>query len=271
MTRIPSSFAAKYLAVIASLALVPLPVLGGFCVKDEAPVRVALVIGNSGYEPLKALRSSANDATDVGTALARLGFAVSTIKDAGYTSLVRRLLDFEWEAARSEVAMVFYSGHAFGRNGRNFLVPVDAGASVHTSSPPSEAVPLDLAVNAVGRASGLGLVVMDADHHAQVDSPRNTLVAYAAMPGARSQDGTDGNSPYGKALLRYLMEEPGLEVGVMFRRIRDAVMESTGGDQQPIIYGSLPAEGVYLAGRLVAPGAAADEPTCRNFGTMPVR
>ena len=93
--------------------------------------------------------------------------------------------------------------------------------------------------------------MMDASPVSHEEPPRGTLVALAAQPGEPAWDvnprtGEDEeNSPYTKALLRYL-EESGLEVGEMFRKVRDAVRQSTEGEQVPVTYGLLPVEGVYL-------------------------
>ena len=73
-----------------------------------------------------------------------------------------------------------------------------------------------------------------------------TLVAYAAKEGTVAADGEGRNSPYTTALLTHL-EEPGLDVGLMFRKVRDAVLAKTGGHQEPFWYGSLSSEGAYLA------------------------
>ena len=79
-----------------------------------------------------------------------------------------------------------------------------------------------------------------------------TLVAYAAKEGTVAVDREGRNSPYSEALLRYL-EEPGLEVGLMFRKVRDAVLASTGGRQEPFVYGSLSSREAYLTARPVLP------------------
>ena len=63
--------------------------------------------------------------------------------------------------------------------------------------------------------------------------------------GTKASDGTGRNSPYSKALLRYL-EEPELEVQFMFRKVRDAVLKDTGGRQKPFEYGSLSSKRIYL-------------------------
>ena len=44
--------------------------------------RVALVVGNSAYTAIGALPNPGNDATDVAAALGRLGFDVTTVRDA---------------------------------------------------------------------------------------------------------------------------------------------------------------------------------------------
>ena len=80
-------------------------------------------------------------------------------------------------------------------------------------------------------------------------TPPNTLIAYATGADAVAADATEaagGNSPFTTALLRYL-EQPGLEVGLLFRKVRDAVYEATGGQQVPFTYGSLGGDEIYLA------------------------
>ena len=170
--------------------------------------------------------------------------------------------------------MVFYAGHGIEVDRRNFLVPVDARLSSDREVE-FETVPLDLVSRAVEGAAGLGLVILDACRDnpfaasmrragatraigrglARIEPSGETLVAYAAKEGTVASDGLGRNSPYSTALLQYL-EEPGLEVGLMFRKVRDAVLAATEGAQEPFTYGSLSSEGVWLAG---AP-AVADDP-----------
>ena len=75
-----------------------------------------------------------------------------------------------------------------------------------------------------------------------METSGETLVAYAAKEGTVAADGEGRNSPYTSALLAHL-EEPGLEVGLMFRKVRDAVLATTGGQQEPFWYGSLSSKG----------------------------
>src|SRR2546430_11858676 len=61
---------------------------------------------------------------------------------------------------------------------------------------------------------------------------RGALIAYATAPGAVAADGVGRNGTYTKYLLRYLAT-PDLLVEQMFKRVRVAVEEETGGIQTP--------------------------------------
>ena len=267
MTRIRHSSLLSGLAVVA---------LAAACGQATAASRVALVIGNATYEHAPVLKNPLNDATDVGEAFRRLGFSVTPLENAGYAALRRGLLEFQRAASASEVAVVYYAGHGIEVDHRNFLVPVDARLASDLDVE-YEAVPLELVQRAVERASGLRVVILDACREnpfavsmqragatrsigrglARVEPSGETLVAYAAKGGTVAADGEGRNSPYSEALLANL-EEPGLEVGLMFRRVRDAVLASTGGRQEPFVYGSLSSRGVYLA---AGPGPGSAPPS----------
>lgn len=231
-----------------------------------ASSRVALVIGNAVYDHAPALANPLNDAADIGAALGRLGFAVTRLENVSYADLRRGLQAFRRDAAAARIAVVFYAGHGIEVNRENFLVPVDARLKTDGDIK-YESVPLELVMGAVEGASEFRLVVLDAcrdnpflkSMKREQGSTRSlgrglarteptgggTLLAYSAKEGTVALDGRGRNSPYTKALLRY-MEEPGLEVGLMFRKVRDAVQESTGRAQEPFSYGSLSARGAYF-------------------------
>ena len=232
-----------------------------------AQQRVALVIGNATYTHAPRLANPLNDAADVGAALARLGFAVTKLENADQAALRQGLLAFTRAASAAEVAVVFYAGHGIEVDQRNFLVPVDARLT-SDQDVEFETVPLELVMRSVARASGLRLVILDACREnpfavsmqragatrsvgrglARVEPAGETLVAYAAKEGTVASDGAGRNSPYSTALLAHL-EEPGLEVGLLFRKVRDTVLAATGGRQEPFVYGSLSSRGVYLTAR----------------------
>ena len=240
-------------------------VLITICSQAPAAPRVALVIGNASYAHVPALANPLNDAADVGAALGRLGFEVTRLENADQSSLMTGLKEFALAASASEVALVFYAGHGIEVGQHNYLVPVDARLASDRDVE-YEAVPLELVLRAVERASGLRLVVLDACRDnpfasrmqragatrsigrglARAEPPSDMMVAYGAKAGTVAADGDGRNSPYSEALLAHL-EEPGLEVGLMFRKVRDSVLASTGGSQHPFTYGSLSGRKVYLA------------------------
>lgn len=254
--------ALKITPIVTALAMLALSAIATPALASQ---RVALVIGNASYAHVSKLANPVNDAADIGAALDRLGFAVTRIENAGRAALWDGLQKFSLAASASEMAVVFYAGHGIEVDKRNFLIPVDARL-LSDADVEFEAVPLDLLSRAVERAKGLRLIVVDACRDnpfavamqragatrsigrglAAVEPSGETLVAYAAKEGTVAADGEGRNSPYTRALLSYL-EEPGLEVGLMFRKVRDAVLARTGGRQEPFVYGSLSSEGVYLA------------------------
>ena len=235
--------------------------------------RVALVVGNSAYAAIGELPNPGNDAADVGAALGRLGFAVTTVRDADRGGIQRggcgpsrgRAWGRTWRWCSMP-------GTAWEMDGVNYLVPVDAQLERDTDVR-YETVALDDVLAAVEGAA-LRVVILDACRNnplarsmTRTSATRSvsrgsfgeldegllgneTLVAYAAAAGTTAADGTGRNSPYTAALLAYL-EEP-LELSALFRRVRGQVLEATAERQRPHEYGSLLAEH-YLSG---ASGAA---------------
>ena len=53
------------------------------------------------------------------------------------------------------------------------------------------------------------------------------------------------NSPYLEALVKHI-GEPGLEINLLFRKIRDDVLTRTSRQQEPFTYGSLPAQPFFF-------------------------
>jgi uncharacterized caspase-like protein/uncharacterized protein YraI len=244
-----------------------------------ADARVALVIGNSEYQNVGRLPNPANDAAALAAALQRLGFAVTSLRDASVGDMRRALQDFEVTAAGAEIALVYYAGHGIEMNGTNYLIPVDAELKRDTHVE-DEAIPLDRVERAAEGASRLRLILLDACRDnpfvvemernaarrsigrglARVEPPAQTLVAYAAKGGTTADDGDGDHSPYATSLLRHI-ETPGLELNFLFRIVHDEVLEETGGAQEPFVYGSLGATEIYLK--------PADAPSTQTEQTLP--
>ena len=229
-----------------------------------AASRVALVIGNSAYQSVGVLPNPANDARDMAAALQRLDFDVSLHTDLTYDGMRRALQDFGDKAQGADMAVVFYAGHGIEIERQNYLIPIDARLQTDRSVA-FEAVPLDLMLTAVDGAKTLKVVLLDACRNnpfaarmqrsgttraigrglSRIEPATGTLVGFAAKEGTIANDGSSRNSPYTSALLQHI-ETPGLEISLMFRQVRDAVLASTGNAQEPFTYGSLPGRNLYF-------------------------
>ena len=80
---------------------------------------------------------------------------------------------------------------------------------------------------------------------AAVQSAIGTLIAYATQPDMVALDGEGRNSPYTTALLRHILA-PGVDIGVIMRRVRAEVIAVTREKQVPWDHSSLVGE-VVLA------------------------
>jgi hypothetical protein len=73
---------------------------------------------------------------------------------------------------------------------------------------------------------------------ARIEQTQGMLIAYATQPNAVAADGTGRNSPFTYALVRE-MQEPGVEVGTLFRHVAVNVNRDTRGQQIPELSVSL--------------------------------
>lgn len=226
--------------------------------------KVALVIGNAEYQSVGRLANPVNDAADFAAALERVGFEVTLAIDLDFVGMHRALQAFSREVEGAEIAFVYYAGHGIEIDSRNYLIPVDATLDSDRDVA-LQAISLDLVTQTVDAAKSLRMVVLDACRNnpfasrmvrtsasrqigrglAEIEPTGATLVAYSARGGTVAADGTGRNSPFMTALLGNI-EKPGLDVSLMFRKVRDEVLAATDNRQEPFVYGSLPGEEVYI-------------------------
>jgi tetratricopeptide (TPR) repeat protein len=235
--------------------------------------RVALVIGNGAYTHVKALPNPPNDARSIAKSLRDIGFTVSEGIDLGRSAMQQTTRDFLREAARAQVAVVYYAGHGVQIDGRNYFIPVDLqlqpGASMTDGMIDMDTIQAGLddqvrttimivdacrnnpmaqrvASAAPGRAieAGSGLAA-PATLGSGATLGAGTLIAYATAPGQVALDGEGANSPFSAALSRHI-GTAGLEVQQMLTRVRAEVVAATKSRQVPWSNSSLLGE-VYLA------------------------
>jgi uncharacterized caspase-like protein len=190
--------------------------------------RVALVIGIRDYRHLSSLINPVPDAKAIAAELQVHGFEVSEYYNLDRADLLDALEEFKREAARAEVALVYYAGHGMEVDGKNVLAPTDMQVECENktavrsvaleqlfdaSSPaPQQIVLLDACCNnpfpqcpTRGANSGSGFrglsLVGEAD--------RTLLIANATLSGNLAADGEPGaHSPFASALIKNFNEYP---------------------------------------------------------------
>jgi Caspase domain len=238
-------------------------VLLGSAIPAEAK-RVALVIANARYTNAGNLKNPPSDAQLVAQSLRRAGFDQVDVKlDLGKTAMEQALRNFGEKSEGADVALVYYAGHGIEAGGQNYLIPTDARL-VRDRDLEVEATRLDTAM-LMTESARLRIVVLDACRNnpfmasmqrtmrnravgrglAAVEPEGETLVVYAAKAGATAADGDGANSPFALALAKRLVQ-PGLEISLLFRSVRDDVLQSTGRVQEPFTYGSLSGNAFYF-------------------------
>jgi len=278
------------LLALASLALVAAS--PSFAQPAAAPApgsetRFALVIGNGDY-PNVPLKNPANDARDLAKALAEVGFSVSLVVDGDLAAMNRAIRDFGNAIKRPDaVALFYYSGHGVQYRGANYLVPARSDiqaadelpyaavnaeqvyAKMESAGDRTNIIVLDACRNnpfpGAERAGERGLAVVG-----NVQPPQS-LIVYATAPGKTAQDGEGRNGVFTAAFIRHL-KEPGLDVELMIRKVREDVIAATGGAQVPWHNSSIAGAGFSFA-KPEAPrqaAAAAPAPTASPPGAAGV-
>ena len=255
----------RFCTLIAWCAVALVCGIGGTA---SAAERVALVIGNSGYLNADELPNPKNDANALGAALEQLGFDVELQVDLDQRSMQQALRDFGLKAEVAEVAVVFYAGHGIQVASENYLLPVDARLERERDLV-YEGLPLGVVLAEVAQAERLGLVILDACRDnpladrlrralgpirsrvvgqglARVENlPGDTMIAFSTKPGEVAVDGEGDLSPFTEALIEHI-HEPGVELDLLFRKVRDTVLTKTAYRQEPRSFDALGAEPFYF-------------------------
>jgi len=224
-------------AILVALLITP--------VQSAAEGRVALLIGNAEYsDPALALVNPGNDVRALGEALTRLGFTVREEVDQSRKQMLDALAWLRDAANGAEIAMVFFAGHAVQMGRENFLIGVDLEVASTERLSETSVTLSEVLATVGGLGASLSLVVLDACRDnpfadesagkglAPMSGGVGTLVAYATDPGNVAADGLGENSPFTEALL-YHVETPGIDVRIMFGRVRQDVVRNSSGLQVP--------------------------------------
>jgi hypothetical protein len=266
-------FARRSYLLLFTVALLALLTTG----PAKADKRVALVVGNSTYKNVTQLDNSGNDARLMAETLRNVGFTLVGSRaqiDLDKTSFDDAIQSFGNQLAGADVALFYYAGHGVQIRGSNYMVPISANPTKEADVD-FQMVNVALVLRQMeGSGTKLNLLILDACRNnpfgarglrstssglAQMQAPEGTLISYATQPGNVAQDGTDGDSPYTKALVQTI-KRAGLDIFQTFNEVGLAVKRSTRGQQQPWVSSS-PIDGNFY---FVSPAAGSGSPPVSN-------
>jgi uncharacterized caspase-like protein len=242
----------------------------------------ALLIGNARYAAAP-LKNPVNDALAMQTALKRLGFSTRIEIDADYARMLDALRGYLRHAEKSGTRLIFFAGHGFQWQGRNYLIPVDASIQDETDLI-KNSIDLGTVVDRLTMLrEGVNIIIVDACRSnpflpsvgelagirrlrkrgagqggqevvsapaglAPLAAPRGTLVAFSTAPGAVAVDSPEEKNSIYTRLLVERLATPGLPIERLFKEVRAEVAHRTGQKQVPWENSSLTGEFCFRHG-----------------------
>lgn len=215
----------------------------------ETQRRIALIIGNSRYDHVESLANPTNDSKAMRETLEKLGFDVFSGDDLTLAEFNTLLGTFKSAALTADAALVYYSGHGFQLNGRNYLVPKDA-VLADEASIARETIRLDTIISDLQSRDRQTLIFLDACRNnplpisrrgkseassglAPIEGNQNVFVAFATQPNNISRDGPAATmSPFTRAVTKFVTT-PGVGISDMMQKVRNEVLLQTLEEQVP--------------------------------------
>ncbi|MBV8513528.1 MAG: caspase family protein, partial [Xanthobacteraceae bacterium] len=253
---------------------------------DGAEKRIALVVGNAGYQA-GALKTAANDAGLIAQTLQAAGFDVAGARDLDQDSLRQAMRDFLSKAQSSgpnTVAFIYLAGYGVQLEGENYYVPIDAKLA-QASDVPLEAVRVtDYTRPLAALKLKASMVVLDAGRAnpfvktgqplagglALVDAEPGMLYAFNAAPGTVAPDGDGPYGAYAQALAE-MIREGGLSPKDVFDRVRLRVNEMTKGAEVPWQSANILAQFQFFERAPDAPPPQVPAQQVQEMRTRPIR
>jgi tetratricopeptide (TPR) repeat protein len=236
---------------IKGIVLTLLLVLGETAVAQS---RRALIIGNDTY-PGNELRNARNDATSIYEALKGVGYESTLVLDANRVTLIAKIDHFVDTLQSGDTAFVYYAGHGIQVAGENYLVPTD----FKLTTPDAVAQGAYSLSSVLERLKSHGvvtqIVVLDSCRDnpflggrslkggwAVVGAPAGSFLAFGTSPGSTASDDPKGvHGLFTKNLLPWLTR-PDMDIEEMFRKVREAVVRESNGEQVPWVSSSMVGE-----------------------------
>ena len=215
--------------------------------------KVALVVGNNSYKEYP-LKNAGNDAQLMTTTLQKLGFTVQQALNKSKADLEKDLATFNHNYRNADIRFFYYAGHGIQFDGDNYLIPVDATLEDK----------VDVRLQGINfstifsmfqdsKPGAMNIFIMDACRNnpfknrswgsrggddrglvlKKTDFATGSFAAFSADNGQKASDGEGNNGLYTQVLAETLLQ-PGVEINIMFQRIRSKVVQLSHGDQTPV-------------------------------------
>lgn len=219
--------------------------------------RLALIIGNGKYT-IAPLKNPANDAKSMAKALRTLDFEVIEVIDGDKKAISDALKEFNERLEQNKgVGLFYYAGHGIQMKGENYMVPVSHNIE-HEADVEDGCVRVNKVLTYMQNSgTRMNIVILDAcrDNPYATRSARSgsrglaqiyaegsgSLIAYATSPGSVAADGEGDNGLYTQELLKAI-KSPGLEIGMIFRKVLTNVKQISNGKQIPWTNASIEGE-----------------------------
>ena len=240
-----------------------MPIEATNAVGPAGPVerRVALVIGNGGYQHASTLENPTEDARGMVAALRALRFEVLEGFDLTVSRMDEVLSAFAQKIDDADAALLFYAGHGLQVNGENYLVPIDAELD-NEGQLNRQTIRLQDQFDMMSARARVSVLLLDccrdnpfvrslgrlrpgrtrgvsADRGlAEMETTEGSFIAFATGPGSVAEDGEGGHSPFTAALLAHI-NSPGQSIADIMTDVTNTVAAATDDKQVPWYHSSL--------------------------------
>lgn len=243
--------------------------------------RVALVIGNNDYQSVPKLEKAVNDAQAVSRELAKIGFEVMYISNAGQKKMNQAINEFAQKVSGGGIGIFFFAGHGLQINNQNFLLPIDMDMPKDPNDVDDQAISLVRIQDKLADAKAkFSLLLIDACRDnplpkkagrsigatrglAQPASPNGQIVLFSAGANQQALDklsdnDTDPNGLFTREFLP-MISTRGLSAADALKKVRSSVTskaKTVGHEQNPALYDQTDGDFFFVAGSPSAPAAA---------------
>lgn len=261
--------------------------VGWLCILPAwAQQRLALVIGNDGYEQISKLRNARSDAQAMAEALRGAGYQVDLKTDRTQREMLDDVRALRQRIKGGDEVVFFFSGHGVQLGASNHLLPVNV-RNQSEDQVRDDALELSRVLADLRSARpAFTLAIVDACRDnpfagsgrslggrglTGVAGANGQMVIYAAGEGQQALDRLGNSDPVRNGLFTRVfireMQKPGVPVHQVLRNVRVEVArlaQTVGHVQVPAIYDQVLGDFYFVAGGVSAahqPSTGLDSPT----------